>query len=357
MFNACNPLLLCDAAAVQENRVKALSAALLDADMRWGVVESPPAGSHPDVVQALAAIYRDRDHDALMVMGGGALTDLAKLVNVAVSTGQDDPDFLADGYTIEERLQPMVLIAQAQALGFETSGWVRTGQAKFCSLHLMPDLAVVDARTVGSPEANAMIDTGLVALAVGTENLLDAEYNPMAVIYATNAVQAAMVTLQSITGRSDKAFPYMQAANAAVMAGCALADRMPGELIQLGYHLAETDRILFPAVLGGLLPAAAKIRIQGRDLVAGNLLTALLGINRSASTPRQQRPLHVIATLAALANDLYDFSEGFISRTLHEAGFAPDELPALAESFVKTVKGADLDAVKAILQGALNGDL
>ncbi len=357
MLNACNPLLLSDAVHLNENRGQALSNALRDADMRWGVADSLPAEWRPGLVQALAAIYRDRDHDALMVMGGASLMDLAKLVNVAVSTGHDDPAVWTDGHKIEQPLKPMVLIAQAGASGYESSGWVRTGQVGLRSIHLMPDLAVVDERTVGSPNPHAVIDNGLVALAIGAENLMDAAYNPMAAIYATNAVYSAMVALRSIANLPVEAALYMHAANAAVMAGCTLGDGTPGKLLRLGYHLAETHRISFPAALAVLMPAAAGILLPNRDRIAENLLTALLGLDRSACTPRHQRPMRVTATLAALVNDLFDFSEGYIPRTLLEAGFAPEELHLLAESYVQTVEEAEFDLTKTILQNALNGDL
>lgn len=353
--NARKPLLLTDNAAFRDNRSRALTDALRESGMALGAVESLPNEVRPDIIRELAAIYRDRDHDALLVMGSGPLADLAKLVNLVVSTGQDDTAVFSDGTGIEQRLKPMALIASAAATGYEASGSMHTGALDLRSNHLMPDLVVIDERTVGDPGLDAIIAAGITSLAFGAEAILAPDNNPMVEIYAANAVQMAVAALQTSHQPPEAIAPRIHAASAAVMAGCTLADKTPGILHLLGRHLADTGRVSMAGAMGILLPVTVDYGVQNWGWTPSDLLVPLIGLDRSASTPSRQRNMRATVKLSALVNDLFNLTAGSIPRTLRDVGFETNDLRAIAEAFAERKVGVDHDAVSVILGWALYG--
>ena len=353
--NVRRPLLLSDEDAVRENRMRALTDALRASEIELGAVEPPDQGIDLDLVHELAAIYRDRDHDALLVMGGGALMDLAKLVNIVVSTGQDDPAGFGASNGIAQRLKPMALIAPAAASGGEASGHVTADRIERRSIHLMPDLAVIDERTVGAPDQKAVLNAGLTALAFGVEAMLGAKRNPMVDIYAANAVQMAMAALQSAAEMPVALTTRMLTASATVMAGCILAGKAPGKLHRLGTCLAATGRLSFPGALGVLLPAAVALETQKQGRTPARLLSALMGLERSSSIPVGRRSLLAAASLMSLLNNLYRHTEGRLPRNLGDAGFKSDDLTSISAAFAEEAGEEDPDAALVMLQHALNG--
>ncbi len=353
--NVRRPLLLSDEDALRENRMRALTDALRESDVELGAVESLTQGIDLDLVHELAAIYRDRDHDALLVMGAGSLMDLAKLVNIVVSTGQDDPAGFGAANGIAQHLKPMVLIAPAAASGREASGHVDADRFELRSIHLMPDLAVIDERMVGAPDQEAVFNSGLTALAFGVEAMLGVERNPIVDIYAANAVQMAMEALMTATEKPVGLTPRMLTANAAVMAGCTLADKTPGMLHRLGTCLAATGRLSFPGALGVLLPAAVALETQKQGRTPARLLSALMGLERSSSIPVGRRSLLAAASLMSLLNNLYRHTEGRLPRNLGDAGFESADLTSISAAFAEEAGEEDPDAALVMLQHALNG--
>jgi alcohol dehydrogenase len=353
--NARKPLLLTDEDAFRENRTRALTDALKASGITLGVLESLPAALEPGLLQQLAAIYRDRDHDALLLMGAGPLVDLGKLLNLAVATGRDDPARIAEAGTEGIRLQPAVLIAAAAASGYEAAGRLQIGPVDLRSLALMPDLVLVDARTLGAGPMEPVIEAALTALAVGAEAVLNPACNPMVDIYAANAVRMAAAALETAHTLPDGSAPRMQAACAAAMAGGTLAAGAPGLIERLANRLAATERVSRANALGCLLPATIGHGAVHWKWAPGDLLPLLVGLDRAAVTPARQQALMVQATLMGWLNDIHDLTGGRIPRTLADAGFNAEELKAFWPSGDGGSHAADHEAARRILHHALDG--
>ncbi len=354
--NARRPLVLSDEAAFRENRIRALTDALRESDMHLGAVEGLPASGDRECLLELAAIYRDRDHDALVAVGSGSLVDMAKRLNFVVSTGQVEPQhFSAERLEIDVPVKPLVLIAPAAATGYEASGRVQTEGVDPRSELLMPDLVCIDERTLGSPGRDNLIATGIIALALGAEAVLSADGNPMRDIYAANAVKMAVAALRATDQMPDATAPRMHLATAAVLTGCSLGARPPGELEQIAGHLSDTGRVSLAEALGILLPAAVEHGARNWGWSPTDLLPLLAGPERAASTPSGQRSIRTTATLTELFNDLFSFTAGRIPRTLRDAGFAREELASIGASLSATGAGIAHEKVTALLMAALDG--
>ncbi len=356
MRNARRPLLLSDATAFRENRSRAFVDALRESDLTLGAVEALPAKADLESAHEIAALYRDRDHDALVVMGSGPLMALGKLLNLVVSTGQDDPGaFTSEKAGLALRLKPLVLIAPAAASGNEVSGRLQADGIDLRSVGLMPDLVCIDERTLGSPGREALMATGVTALALGAETVMAADKNPMRDIYGVNAVQMAAAALRAVDQMPDAATPRMHLAGAAVMAGCALGDRPPQRLERLARRLAATGRVNDSEALGILLPAAAGIGERHWGWSSAELLPALEGMARSARNSSGQQSVLAAAALKALMNDLCRQSAGRTPRALEDRGFSRKELDTIAASLNPTDEGMTADAIADLFQAAFDG--
>ncbi len=354
--DARHPLLLSDEDAARENRSRAFVDALRASDQTLGAIEALPAKANLELVSELAAIYRDRDHDGLVVMGAGPLMETAKLLNLVVSTGQDDPRaFTSEKDGIALRLKPLVLIAPAAANGYEASGRVQTDGFDLRAVGLMPNLVCIDERTLGAPGRESLIATGIRALALGAETVMAADKNPVRDIYGVNAVQMAATALRAVETMPDAATPRMHLAGAAVMAGCALADRPPGRLERLARRLAATGRTNYSEALGILLPAAADFGERQWAWSPVDLLPALVGLDRAACTPPRQRSMRTASTLMALVNDLFRHTAGRFPRTLEDAGFTREELASIAASIATDERDMAPETIVGLLQVALDG--
>ncbi len=351
--NACRPLLLSDENAHRENRSRAFVDALRETDQTLGLVEALPAKASREIVSELAAIYRDRDHDALVVMGAGPLMDMAKTLNLVVSTGQDDPGAVtSDMAGMASRLKPMVLIAPAAASAYEASGRASIHGADLRAVGLMPDLVCIDERTLGAPGQEALMATGITALALGAETVMARPKNPMGDIYGVNAVQMAVAALHAVERLPDAVTPRMHLAGAAVMAGCALADRAPGRMERIARRLAATGRTSYSEALGILLPAAADFGERHWDWSPADLLRALVGLDRAASTPPAQQAMSTASALKTLVNDLFCHTAGRIPRVLDDAGFTREELDSVAASVETEDRAIAPGAIARLFQAA-----
>jgi alcohol dehydrogenase len=352
---ACKPMILCDAPAARENRLKPVADAMRGSKITCIAVDLPPGDAAISTLHQLAAIYRDKDCDAILALGGGEMVNIAKLLNLMISTGSDSLAAMDGVDRIPGRLKPLAVIPPAEAGGFETAGYAALGANVFQSVHLMPALLFLDARTVGRPAVAALAETAFTALALGAEPYVYPRKNPMADIYAANAVQMAAGYLQSYSNPSATASTCLTVANAAAMGGCSLGFGPKGLVFSLAQHIAKTGRLKIGAAMGLLLPYVMGFGARHRGWQIAELLLPMAGIDTFTRTPTRQRTYKTLEVLCSMVNGWFDITQGQFPRTLAEAGFAKDELATLAEGLSGAEADARVSAGREILQLAWQG--
>ena len=136
------------------------------------------------------------------------------------------------------------------------------------------------------------------------------------------------------------------------MAGCALADRAPGRMERIARRLAATGRTSYSEALGILLPAAADFGERHWDWSPADLLRALVGLDRAASTPPAQQAMSTASALKTLVNDLFCHTAGRIPRVLDDAGFTREELDSVAASVETEDRAIAPGAIARLFQAA-----
>jgi alcohol dehydrogenase len=325
-LGACKPLVIRSDDAASRDRLRLLARVLGQAGLSLGDAAGTPGHPGPSDVQDLAAIYRDKDCDAVLVLGQGALVDLAKLVNLTVSAGALDIAELDTGGRGLAGLRPLGVIPTGVPTGDETTGSAALAGKTFRGPRLAPRLWVLDPRVLGDDDAATTADCFWTTVTHAAEAMLGPGANALNSSCAAAALKlAAAYGPAGIEGRATPE-DRLWLANGAGLAGVAFDNAPAGLAHRLAVALAPEARQPAGRLMGVLLPHVLEDAMHsGDDHVAG-LLQPLAGIAVHAATPQDQRASQVVARLRQLLVRFYLATGGRTPRTLEDAGLAPAAL-------------------------------
>ncbi|MBC2736650.1 MAG: iron-containing alcohol dehydrogenase [Desulfobacteraceae bacterium] len=326
-MDVAKPLLIGDVPASHAKRWRPVVNAFRDSQMTIGVVEEIPTDDPQAIVRQLAAIYRDKDCDAIVAVGQGPFIDMAKWLNLVVSTGEETLDAITSGQAIPRTIKPLAVIPSAAADGYEVSGLLRTGNEAVASVNLMPQLIFIDPRSVGQPDDIAMAETALMALTHGVETFFRSDANPMTAVYARTATRLALDALHQLSGIGERGSDLAwTVAQAAALGGCALGCGPCSTTHAIGQAIAAGGKISAAQAAGVVLSYALEHRAIANNLDNDALWGLLCDGDHYARTPDSQRGSAAFYFLRSLLNDLFDRTDGQIRRTLQDAGLTREEL-------------------------------
>lgn len=355
-MDVAKPLVIGDAPASHAKRCRPVVNAFRDAEMTIGVVEEITTDDPQAVVRQLAAIYRDKDCDAIVAVGQGLFIDMAKWLNLAVSTGQETLDAFAAGEAVPRSVKPLAVIPSAAADGYELSGFLRIGNETVASVNLMPQLTFIDPRSAGQPDDVTMTETGLMALTHGVETFFRSDANPMTAVYARTAIRLALDALHQLSGRDERRDDLAwTVAHAAALGGCALGCGPCSRTHAIGQAIAARGKMSAAQAMGVVLSYALEHRAAANGLDGDALWGLLCDGDRYARTPDGQRGPAAFSFLRNLLNDLFDRTDGQIRRTLQDAGLTREELQDVTVMPDQLAEEGDSDANATIMAHAWDG--
>ena len=331
--------------------------AFRNSGMTIGLCDSLPALPDSSVVGQLAALYRDKQCDALVAVGSGALVDTAKAVNLLVSSESGDLEKFAGENKVPGPLNPLVLVLTAAGNGLESSRFASLGDLAFSSPFLMPDVVVVDRRMNRVDKTAGLMYLALASLTHAVEVYSGPAKNPMTDAYAYGAIRMIMENLVAvISGDGTKAGPSALV-SAAAMAGCALSNAQPGMIHLIGEAAGDEWDLALGQVLGILLPHVMDYHAHKNDYHSAALLLPLAGNDVYASTAKDLRAAIAVNMVHALLYDLNKAAGGqAMPLTLKEAGVDQGSLSTVAERAAGIGPGScDPKAVHLILEHAWSG--
>jgi alcohol dehydrogenase class IV len=262
-----------------------------------------------------------------VAVGQGPFIDIAKWLNLVVSTGQETLDAFAAGQAVPRSIKPLAVIPSAAADGYEVSGLLRIGDATVASVNLMPQLTFIDPRSVGQPDDVTMAETALMALTHGVETFFRSDANPMTAVYARTATRLALDALYQLAGTGERGNDLAwTVAHAAALGGCALGCGPFSITHAIGQTIAASGKMSAAQAMGVVLSYALEHRAATNGLDGDALWGLLCDGDRYARTPDGQRGSAAFYFLRSLLNDLFDRTDGQIRRTLQDAGLTREEL-------------------------------
>ncbi|HOF01387.1 MAG TPA: iron-containing alcohol dehydrogenase [Spirochaetota bacterium] len=298
-----------------------------------------PSDSSYDTVRETAEIYRAKNCDSLVAVGGGSVIDTAKGANILASLGTDDLAQYAGAGTIKRALNPFIVVPTTSGTGSEATlvaviaDKKKNQKSLFLSKYLMPNTAIIDPRMTLSLPPIITAATAMDALTHSIEAFTCLGKNPLSDAYATSSIKLiAPNILRVIKNPNDKEGRYNLAV-ASTMAGVAFSNSMVGLVHTLGHSVGAVCHVHHGIAMNVFLPIVLEYNLPKVSNYVGELLLPLAGADAYSSTSINDRPVKTIDFIRNLKDELY--SAVGLPRTLGETGkVAKDKFAEIAKTAI-----------------------
>ena len=321
LLGASRPLLLSDRGLEKVGTVDKVKAALKQGGMTPAEVFCDiPADSSVEVVNRIAALYREKNCDSIIAVGGGSVIDTAKGAGMVLAQEGSDlmesarAEILPRGEHV-----PFVAVPTTSGTGSEATivAVVKDPEAQvkmeFLSYHLLPDLAVLDPRMTETLPPRITASTGFDALVHAIEAATCLQHNPVSDSFAEKAIRLICENLERAVDNGKDRKARMALANGSLLAGAAFSNSMVGLVHAIGHALGGVCRVPHGEAMTILLPAVMQYNLDKcRDRYA-ELLLPIAGPEVYAATPPDWRARKAIEVLTQLRARLAEKTEMPIS--------------------------------------------
>lgn len=334
---ASRPLIITDKGVRGAGLIDHVLQAFAESDMEVvDIFDDVPPDSSVEVVSRIADIYRTKQCDSLIAVGGGSVIDTSKGVNILVSeNGTDLADFSGVG-VLKKPLKPFFVIPTTAGTGSEVtlvaviSDPDKGVKLPFTSYFLLPNAAILDPRMTLTLPPHITAMTAMDAMTHAIEAFTGMAKNPISDAYATLAIRKVSENLIRVLDKPDDAEARLELAQASTMAGIAFSNSMVGLVHSLGHSLGALCHLPHGLCMNLFLPYVLEYNLAERGEVIGELLLYLAGAEVYANTPASQRGAKAIAEIRALRDELNRRCK--LPRTLSETGkVTQDQLSKLAD--------------------------
>jgi len=339
-LKAERPLLLSDAVLAKIGTLDMVAKAMeSEGCPAAGRFTDIPVDSSLATINRIAALYRQEGYDSLVAVGGGSVIDTAKGVRLVLSQETDDILSLSGMESLTRGLHiPFVVVPTTAGTGAECTGVAvirndDTGvKMEFLSPFVEPDVAIIDPRmTLGLPP-KATASTGMDALCHAIEACTCLQSNPLSYAYGTAAIRLICENLLEATRNGGNKQARFSMALASTMAGISFSNSMVGAVHAIGHALGGVCHVPHAVAMTILLPHVMRYNLERcRDSYAA-LLPWMIGMDKTLSTPAEQRAQTALDTVAALIRGLNKLCG--LPTTLSQAGVDKDALPLVAAGAV-----------------------
>ncbi|HOV79326.1 MAG TPA: iron-containing alcohol dehydrogenase [Bacillota bacterium] len=206
--------------------------------------------------------YLESGCDALMSIGGGSPTDVAKAVAILATNGGNIHDY--EGINkVSKPLPPMIVAPSTAGAGSEVTQFAivvdkeRRLKMTIISRSLVPDIAIVDPEILQTKSARLTAATGIDALSHAIESYVSLAATPLTKVHAINSIKLISRNLResvacctNMEAKTNMAMASLQAAlsfsNAILGATHAMVHQVDG---LLDTHHGETNACILPHVM------------------------------------------------------------------------------------------------------------
>lgn len=231
--------------------------------------------------------YLSSGCDALVAVGGGSPTDVAKAIAILATNGGRLQDF--EGINkITHPLPPMVIAPSTAGAGSEVSQFtiivdtIRNLKMSIISKSLVPDIAIVDPQLLKTKDALLAAATGLDALTHGIESYVSLAATPLTDIHALKSIQLIAHNLRRVVADRSDMEADSNMAMASLTAGLAFSNAILGATHAMTHqvdglidqHHGETNASILPHVMEYNLPVCLE-RFRDIAVAMGEDVTGL----------------------------------------------------------------------------------
>lgn len=288
------------------------------------VYKDVPPDSDLRVVNEIAGIYKKKNCDVIIAVGGGSVIDTAKGVNMVVSMDGVDILSLSGAHRIQGRLKPLVVIPTTSGTGSECTMVAVIGDHEhhskhpFLSTFIVPDIAVIDPRmTVTLPPAITAA-TGMDALSHAVEAYYCLAKNPMSDSLSFQAISLIFRNLVNVVNKPGDMDGRYALAVASTLAGISFSNSMVGLAHNIGHAAGAVCGIPHGVCMAILLPYALEFNMHKSSAYIGELLYPVAGEEIYNATPRNERAGRVVDYIRKMNDELHEATKGGHARYFKE---------------------------------------
>jgi len=323
-LNAKTPLILTDKGVAGAGLIDIVTQAIKDKVTIGSIEDNIPPDSDLKVVNDLAGVYREKNCDAIIAVGGGSVLDTAKGVNIVVSENAHDLIQFCGAGAIKRPLNPLIAIPTTSGTGSEVTlvaviaDHEKNRKMLFTSYFLLPNVAVLDSRMTLTLPPFLTSSTGMDAMTHAVEAYTCLAKNPLSDTHALAAIELLSKNLLKVVKKPDDQEGRLALAKGANLAGIAFSNSMVGMVHTLGHSIGSVCHVPHGTCMSILLPYGLWYNLHKNEAYTSELLYPLAGQEIFAKTPKNQRAEKVIEYIRQLNQDLYDATNGRHPRCFKE---------------------------------------
>ncbi|HMA67333.1 MAG TPA: iron-containing alcohol dehydrogenase [Desulfosalsimonadaceae bacterium] len=305
---ACNdagkPLVVTSREASRRGLGGALVRAFADSDcLLGGIYDEVRDYAGISLIRQAADLFVQRGCDALIALGGGAVVEVARAVNILVSENTEDLFSYFAGQSLPGQLKPLVWIPACRVDGTEPGKTITVEHRRLSSEIFIPDVIVIDKRMTPAKSRRSASESAVLAIDNALAALLDDEPGPMKDAFVHASLSFISNSLGEFVRRPANRKHSHAVISAGVLAGIAAANADPGLVRVLSEELEKETEVSRAVFAGILLPAFLGSMQQGEDPVREELLLAAAGMDVYAKTPPEKRSEKGVETVCALLGE------------------------------------------------------
>lgn len=213
--------------------------------------------------------YREFECNAVLGVGGGSVIDMAKAIALLSSNGGNIKDY-EGADKIQRALPPIVAAPTTAGSGSEATQLAvitnseRKMKMVLGSKSLVPNIAVIDPRTLTTKDRELTANTGFDVLTHAIEAYVSLASTPLTDVHALNAITLVFKYLPLSMSSNSNLEAKTAMAMASLQAGLALSNAILGLVHAMSHQLGglldmphgEANSILLPYIMEYNLPAA-----------------------------------------------------------------------------------------------------
>ncbi len=327
-MNAKKPMIITDKGVAGAGLIKIVSSAISSSKggktSVGAVYDNVPPDSDLKIVQEVAKLYRSKDCDSIIAVGGGSVLDTAKGVNILVSLGGDDLMQYAGSGAVKKKLKPMIAVPTTSGTGSEMTlvaviaDHERNVKLPFVSYFLLPDVAVLDSRMTRTLPPALTTSTAIDALTHACEAYTCMAKNPVSDSTALEAIRLIAGNVLNVVKKPGDLEGRLALANGSALAGMAFSNSMVGLVHMLGHATGGACGVPHGVCMSIYLPYGLEYNLHKTSHLTAELLLPLAGPEVYAATPKAERATKAIAVIRKLNQDLHEATQGRHARFLKE---------------------------------------
>ena len=297
-YNAHRPMVIVHPQA--KSLVKRFVRSLADSNLSVGaLVDCSLPYVNQTEVKRLAGLFKWRQCDSVVAIGGEFTMDIAKALAIFLSEENDFKSLKIHGRTI-----PFAYIATQNINGAEVTNTMNLDGRELVSDFLYPDIVCIDNRMVGQRDGlDTTVNAALGALAWCVEGVGGNQSSPYSDASAFTAISLIADNLPKLAQKPTDKKAALAILNGLAVAGTVRSNTRGGVACLAGKLLAGETGYSTNLLAGLLLPYALRYKQERGQTVKDDLLLALTGIEKYCAISaegRSNESIRIIESLVSL---------------------------------------------------------